>query len=433
MHPQLSFEQAPPIGVPFRFFLTAPWFGMAAGLLLLIAGEDMLSSRWTPAALAGTHLLVTGFMLQAMCGALMQFVPVVAGGNIWRPRFVAACVHPLLIVSAGLLVTAFLSQRAPLFLAAAHGFVLALGLFILVVGIAVWRTPARGPTIVALRIALLGLLVTVILGVTLATGIARGTDWPLLALADVHAAWGLGGWTLILLAGVSYFVVPMFQLTPSYPAWLARGLPFLLLAVLLVWTTQFQTVHQGVSMAIFIVGLGIGSLFALETLRLQRRRRRKVTDVTLLFFRTAMLSLLAVLASALAFAVLPDLGLDSRAAIWLGILAIIGVFVSAINGMLYKIVPFLNWLHLQNICGLQAVPPTMHQMIPEKAMRGQLYVHLAALGLLLAAVWLPALARPAGLAFALASAWLGYNLFSAVRIYVRFRNRIRASAADRLS
>jgi hypothetical protein len=70
-------------------------------------------------------------------------------------------------------------------------------------------------------------------------------------------------------------------------------------------------------------------------------------------------------------------------------------------------------------------------MIPGKAMRGQLYVQLAALGLLLAAVWLPALARPAGLAFVLANAWLGYNLFSAVRVFVSFKNRIRASAADR--
>lgn len=97
MHPELSFEQAPPIGVPFRFFLTVPLFGIAAGMLLFIAGEEMLSSRWAPAALAGTHLLVAGFMLQAMCGALLQFVPVAAGGNIWRPQLVAAIVHPLLI------------------------------------------------------------------------------------------------------------------------------------------------------------------------------------------------------------------------------------------------------------------------------------------------------------------------------------------------
>ena len=103
MHPNLSFEQAPPLSVPFRFFLTAPLFGIAAGVLLLLQGEGMLASRWIPATLAATHLMVVGFMLQAMCGALLQFVPVAAGGNIWRPQLVAGLVHPLLIAAAGLL------------------------------------------------------------------------------------------------------------------------------------------------------------------------------------------------------------------------------------------------------------------------------------------------------------------------------------------
>ncbi|MEW6513187.1 MAG: hypothetical protein AB1443_04210 [Pseudomonadota bacterium] len=430
MHPELSFEQAPPIDVPYRFFLTAPLFGIAAGLLLFIAGGDMLASRWTPSALAGTHLLVAGYMLLAMCGALMQFVPVAAGGNIWRPRLVAGWTHPLLIVSVVLLVAAFLTQHSALFLAAAHGFALALGVFGFVVGVALWRTPARGPTIVALRIALIGLLVTLALGVTLATGIARNTGWPLLSLTDVHAAWGLGGWALILLAGVSYLVVPMFQLTPSYPAWLARGLPLLLIAALLAWSTQYADTDRNESWIIFIGGLGVSSLFAAETLHLQYRRRRKVSDVTLLFFRTAMLSLLAVLLSALALAALTELRFDPRAAIWLGMLAIVGVFVSAINGMLYKIVPFLNWLHLQNLCGLQAAPPTMHQMIPASAMRWQFWSHIAALVLLLVAIWLPGLVRPAGLMFAVSCAWLGWNLIGAVGVYRRFRNRIRAGAGD---
>ena len=430
MHPQLSFEQAPPIDVPFRFFLTAPLFGITAGLLLFIAGGDMLVSRWTPTALAGTHLLVAGYMLHAMCGALMQFVPVAAGGNIWRPRLVAAWSHPILIVSAVLLVAAFLTHRSAFFLAAAYGFALALGLFTIVVSLALWRTPAHGPTIVALRTALIALLVTLALGITLATGIARNTDWPLLSLTDVHAAWGLGGWALILLAGVSYLVVPMFQLTPSYSVWLARGLPLLLIVMLLAWSTQYANTDRNESLGIFLGGLGVSGLFAAETLHLQHRRRRKVSDATLLFFRVAMLSLLAVLLSALLFAMLPELRFDPRAAVWLGILAIVGVFISAINGMLYKIVPFLNWLHLQNLCGLQAVPPTMHQMIPFSAMRGQLWSHAAAFGLLLAAVWLPVLARPAGLMFAISSAWLGWNLIGALGVYLRFRNRIRAGAED---
>lgn len=428
MHPNLSFEQAPPISVPFRFFLTAPLFGIAAGLLLFWQGGEMLASRWMPAALAATHLLVAGFMLQAMCGALLQFVPVAAGGNIWRPRLVAGIVHPLLIVGVSLLVAAFLTQRGALFIAAAHGFVLALALFGSVVGLAVWRTPARGPTIVALRIALIGLLVTVALGATLATGLARGADWPLLTLTDIHAGWGLGGWALVLLAGVSYFVVPMFQLTPAYPAWLARGVPLLLLLILALWSLQLLEFGPGLRMILLFAGLGVAGIFAVQTLHLQYRRRRKVKDATLLFFRTAMVCLLAVVVSTLLFAAVPGLGEDARAPVWLGMLAVVGVFVTAINGMLYKIVPFLNWLHLQRLGGLGVLPPTMNQMLAEPMMRRQFYAHLLALALLLLSVWLPLLARPAGLMFALACAWLGVNLVAAVRAYRNFRDRIRAAA-----
>ncbi|MFN3883706.1 MAG: hypothetical protein ACK4Q4_02975 [Rhodocyclaceae bacterium] len=430
MHPQLSFDQAPPIDVPFRFFLTAPPFGIAAGMLLAIVGGDMFASRWMPAALAGTHLLVLGFMLQAMCGALLQFLPVAAGANVWRPRWVAGLLHPLLIVSAVLLVAAFLTQHTALFLAAAHGLGLALGFFVVVVGIALWRTPARGATVVALRIAVLGLVVTASLGILLATGLARGSEWPLLALADLHAAWGLGGWALILLAGVSYYVVPMFQLTPAYPAWLARSFPPLLLAVLLAWSLSFDPAAPERLQAAFIGGVGMSSVFALGTLSLQQRRRRKVNDATFLFFRTAMLALLAVLASVLLLSLLPAVQHDPRGAIWIGLLAIVGVFVSAINGMLYKIVPFLNWLHLSNLCGMRAMPPTMHQMIPEKRMRGQFFLHLVALTMLLAAVWWPWLARPAGLLFAASCAFLGYNLLGAVAVYRGFKARIRADASD---
>lgn len=428
MHPNLSFEQAPPISVPYRFFLTAPWFGVVAGLLLAWQGGGMLLSRWTPGALAATHLLVVGFMLQAMCGALLQFVPVAAGGNIWRPRLVAGLVHPLLIVAAGLLVAAFLGQYSTLFLAAAHSFVLALGFYGLIVSLALWRTPAQGATIVALRIALLGLLVTLALGVTLATGLACGVSWPLLEIADVHAGWGLGGWALMLLVGVSYYVVPMFQLTPAYPAWLARGVPLLMLSILLLWSLQILGIEENGRMAIFVGGLSVSGMFAAQTLHLQSRRRRKVSDTTMLFFRTAMLCLLTILLSALLLIALPEWRNDPHAAIWLGMLAIPGVFVSAIGGMLYKIVPFLNWLHLQRLCGLNTLPPTMHQMIPERAMRRQYYAHLAALGLLLSAVWVPVLARPAGLMFAVDCAWLGVNLVNAIRVYAQFKNRIRAAA-----
>lgn len=428
MHPSLSFEQAPPISVPYRFFLTAPWFGVLAGLLLVWQGGEMFTSRWMPATLAATHLMVVGYMLQAMCGAMLQFVPVAAGGNIWRPQLVAGITHPLIAMAALLLASAFVTQISPLFAAAAHTFILGLGVLVAVTMTGLWRTSAQGATIVTLRISLLGLVITVGLGVTLALGLAYGSRWSLPVMTDVHAAWGLGGWGLMLLAGVSYFVVPMFQLTPPYPVWFARGFPLLIVALLLLWSLQLLGLDESLRQAVFLGGVGVAGTFALQTLHLQSRRRRKVPDITLTFFRLAMLALLLLLLSAVAYVAVPAVAADPRAAVWMGVLAIVGVFVSAINGMLYKIVPFLNWLHLQRITVKGSPPPTMKQMIADKAMHRQYSVHLAALGMLLLAVWWPALVRPAGLLFAVSSAWLGVNLLLAVRVYRRFKDRIHASA-----
>lgn len=54
MQALLSFDKAPPFAAPLRFFLTAPLFSLAAGLLLLFVGPDLLASRWTPGLLAAT-------------------------------------------------------------------------------------------------------------------------------------------------------------------------------------------------------------------------------------------------------------------------------------------------------------------------------------------------------------------------------------------
>lgn len=427
MHPNLSFEQAPPISVPYRFFMTAPWFGVAAGLLLAWLGADALVSRWAPGALGATHLLVTGFMLQAMCGALLQFVPVAAGGNVWRPKVLATFVHPLLAIAAVVLAGAFVSSAGVLFMAAAYIFALAIGAYVVVVGFALRRTPARGPTLMTLRLAVAGLAVTAALGVTLATSLGSGRSLPLLEITQVHAAWGLGGWALMLVMGVSYFVVPMFQLTPPYPGRIAWVLPPAMVLVLLLWSAQLAGMDPAWQKAALLAGVLLAAVFAATTLILQRRRRRKLSDPTLIFFRGAMASLLLIAIFSLWFAADNDAGADPRAAVWIGMLAIPGVFVSVISGMLYKIVPFLNWLHLQRLGGPGSIPPNIREMIPESAMLGQMRLHFAALAALLLAVLLPALTRPAGLLFAASCAWLGLNLVGGVRAYLRFRDRIAAS------
>ena len=428
MHPNLSFEQAPPLSVPYRFFMTAPWFGVAAGLLLAWQGADALASRWTPVALALTHLIVAGFMLQAMCGALLQFVPVAAGGNVRHPRALATFTHPLLALATVCLATAFITGAAVLFVVAALIFALAIGTYVIVVGYALLRTPARGATLQALRLAVAGLAVTAILGVALALALGCGWQWLFVEITNVHAAWGLGGWALTLLMGVSFHVVPMFQLTPPYPVRLAAALPLAMVVMLTLWSWQIVGEAAIWQRAAMLGANLLAAVYAATTLLLQARRRRKLVDPTLIFFRGAMVSVLLFAVSSVGFAIDADAAADPRAALWLGMLAIPGVFISAITGMLYKIVPFLNWLHLQRIGGLGIPPPNMRDMIAESAMNGQMRLHFIALTVLLLAIPMPQLTRLAGILFAASCFWLGLNLAGGLRVYLRGRKRIVANA-----
>ncbi|MEW8431864.1 MAG: hypothetical protein G8D61_19225, partial [gamma proteobacterium symbiont of Ctena orbiculata] len=75
----LSLEQAPPITIPFKFFLTASLFVLAVGLVLAVGADKVFLTRWSPLALGITHLVTLGFLAQVMTGAMIQLQPVLAG------------------------------------------------------------------------------------------------------------------------------------------------------------------------------------------------------------------------------------------------------------------------------------------------------------------------------------------------------------------
>jgi hypothetical protein len=104
----------------------------------------------------------------------------------------------------------------------------------------------------------------------------------------------------------------------------------------------------------------------------------------------------------------------------LGILLIVGFAGAVINGMLYKIVPFLAWFHLQAHLLGRAKVPHMKLLLPDAPVRRQGRAYLAALLLLLAAtVYPPLFIYPAALALGVTGAWLGVNLWRVWRIYRR--------------
>ena len=75
----LSPDKAPPVDAPLGLFYLMPPFLALAGLVVAWQGDQVLLSRWTPAALAVTHFLVLGALAPVMCGALLQISPVLFG------------------------------------------------------------------------------------------------------------------------------------------------------------------------------------------------------------------------------------------------------------------------------------------------------------------------------------------------------------------
>ena len=437
----LSLEQAPPISIPFRFFLLAPLFGIAAGALLLVVGEEALLSRWSPVTLALTHLLTLGLLGMVMCGAMLQILPVIAGSPVPRVVLVGTLSHLLLVGGILVLQGGFFGLGSGLMELA----IVLLGSGFLVfasgVSMALWRVRTPSPTIVGMRLAVAALIVTVVLGTLLAGGYAGLFRIVGLAgLTDTHLAWGLAGWIGLLLMSVSFQVVPMFQVTPEYPAWFRRWVPGALFVGLLLWMwLRYATLQLGWSpLWEALWSASIGAVFALYagiTLRLQQRRKRRVVDVTLLFWRLAMICLLLLSGALVAVMVWPNLGSNTGFPLFLGIVLLLGVALPAVNGMLYKIVPFLSWFHLQKrqltlMC--MTVPvPHMRQFVSDAAARRQYHAAwLALLSALLAVIWPSLFARVAGGLFALSNLLLLGNLLRAMALYHRTAVALSRCADD---
>ena len=419
----LTLETIPPIHLPFRFFNTAPWMGLLAALLLLFGTNQAFSTQWSPELLGITHLLTLGFMTMVMLGAMFQLVPVISGRMIPGGTTVATLVHLFLLAGVLLLVAGFYWQAYGLFAWALPVLLAAFVIFLAALGSLLLRRIGGGDSIFCIRFAALSLLITVGLGVLRSASYA-GLPVPLtlVNIANIHLAWGLVGWVLLLVMGVSYQVIPMFHVTPGYPTALARALPAVVFGSLLLFTLTGNTVAQ----ALVVVALcSVAIIYAGYTISLLNQRKRKIPDITARFWRLSMICLVvsALLLASYYFAghlFLPP-QLQQRAPVIIGILMIYGFAGSVIMGMLQKIVPFLSYLHLQRRCmtnfELLKTLPHMGEIISEPRSRWQFRLHFSALLALLTAALTGMFAGVAALLLAADFTWLGFTLASATWLY----------------
>lgn len=429
----LSLAQTPPLSVPMRYLVTAPIFAMIAAVVVILYPE-MLSNRWSPVTLAVVHLLALGFVVMVMFGVLQQLLPVLAGVRFDHPVFISIALHiGLTIGTLALCLGFYLMEQILLIMAMAVLSVTIVGMISL--GLYGLLSSHSSVSVVwGMRLPILAFLVTTLIGFYLTSGYAFN-EIPLARhLTGLHYTWGLLGWVGLMVITVSYQVVPMFQITPKYPLVMVRWLVPGIFVLLVLWSLIQLAEHYllpstGEYGKLFFLALLAGFLFYIyQTLKLQYMRKRRLPDVTLNFWR---LGLMSMFLSGLFWAVSNLYSGNEAINQYLnlplleGVLLIPGAAMSLINGMLYKIVPFLIWLHLTNQVDMstrwQKSIPNMKKIIGEIHAGSQFKLHcLSLLALVVATIQLPLqpeILRVGAALLFLSNLYLFRNILTALKTY----------------
>ncbi|MBA4742487.1 MAG: hypothetical protein H2060_07240, partial [Azoarcus sp.] len=352
------------------------------------------------------------FMLIVMFGALFQILPVVAGVAVAGGAWLAAVVHVALALGAAMLSWGLGGGGPELVRGGALLLGAAATTFVAAVAVGLWGARADLDTQRDLRLALIGIGVAAMLGATLAMVLTGDLALPFAVLLELHVGWALMGAAGMLLVATSWIVVPMFQITPAYPVWMTRGWVIVCFVALVAWSAALVAGLGALAGLALGLVLALVACFAGTILWLQRRSRRAMPDATTRAFRVAMVSFAAGIGCVVAARAL---GGDAWA-VAAGVLLLYGGFAGAIQGMLYKIVPFLCWLDLSQ-SGRRA--PNVRKLQPDARVALHARLHKTAVAFVLVAVFVdvPWLTRTAGLLVATEFALLLWIMVGVMRAH----------------
>lgn len=423
----LSFNALPPIDLPFRFFLSAPVFMIICAILIFSSGESLWISRWHPHMLSLTHGFTLGFLSMVMMGALLQLLPVIGGIGIPKPRIIATLSHALLSLGTIFLIAAFMTGQTYLFIAATVCLTISLGVFLTALIWVLSKKLSQGNSIIGFRLSVTSLLIVALLGLAL---IGRNIGIDIIPaekhITDIHAFWGLAGWAGLLIIAVSFQVIPMFHVAPSFPEFIRRYLAASLFILLIVFIFLPE-------IAAPLILLSYGA-FAISVLFVISKRKRKVPDTSIRYWQFASISLLCVIVLFFIPKSIWGYFIAQDKAFILAAIFIFFYLTSIIEGMLLKILPFLSYTHLQQSClmnfeAMQHIPH-MHEFLSKKHGQWLFYLHLVSCLLLILVLLEPVTYFIFSIAVILEFSWLFFIMSKTVFLYFSINKKINSSTAS---
>lgn len=410
-----------PPSLPFRFFLAATCFHVAAWGLLAAFPEALpgFTGGLGP-GLAAIHLLTLGVLTMTAMGAAIQLLPIATMTPL-AAHWPIEAIFVLMIAGVPLLAHGMASGNALTTVAGAVPTVAAVIGFAGLLALNLARTPKPSTPTWFASAAMAALFALATLGGLLAVDFQFGLLDDHARFATLHFVVAVFGFFGLLVMGFSLILLPMFTLAPP-PA--ARPGRIVFAGALVAIATAVAGLAFDLPLvraAAALLGLAAfaGHVGLLETALKRRMRKRLDLAVTTIRWGEGVLAGALVLAALAAVVPLPG------GATLIGWTAIVGGLTTILFGVLQRILPFLTTMHF---AGARAPLPS--ELAPAWLLR----VHAAgqavavvggAIGIVAASPWVVRLAAVAGLLAAVAF------LVFALKVVARLPRRTGAAAPNR--
>jgi len=408
----LSTDQAPPIIVPLRFFLTAPIFGILAGILMLFSDTASLMSRYSIDSIVITHTITIGFFSFVMFGALTQMLPVLAGAKIYKVKMVTQIAHILMSFGLIMMIIGLFSNSSLYILSASLSLSSGFMIMIFFILLAIKDIKNITATIRAMATSMFFAFIIVVMGLFLLYSYIIGSHSEFhFAVANIHSVMAIFGFAGILIIGVSFQVLPMFYVAPHFKNFCKNYVVYLISFGLALWLFFNLFLDTYALFGKFLIALFFLA-FATTVWKKLNERKRPVLDVTIWYWRAS--SIFLALGT---FLWIFDEFFKNEYIVMVAILIGGGFIFSIIIGMLYKIIPFLVWFHL-NAKGYMSIP-TITQMIDKRFAQAQFGFFISALIGFIFSFYISYLFELSIISFIISMVLLEINILKPVYIYMK--------------
>jgi hypothetical protein len=333
-----------PFAIPVGFVLSGCLF-LSFGAALLALNPQALQEPRGEVALTAVHLLILGFGVGVLVGAMHQLVPVVIEVQLPRPSWGYAT---LALWAGGLPFQLAGFYTGNSLLIAFGGSLVLLGILVFAAHmlLALRAAPSWSPVHSGIAWVVAYLVLTPVLGVLQALSMHFGSYDPRRIV--VHATVGLAGVFALAVFTVGHKLLAMFTLSHG-------GRDKVLGALL--WTLNGGIVAMAIDQRAGAVLLAISYCLAVaDAALIVRARTKRPLDVGVRHYLLA-----------LAFLGLSGLAFLGGQPVTGGVWFLLGFLALVVSGMLYKILPFLTWLHRYSHMTGKGKVPLLREMIPEHA------------------------------------------------------------------